>query len=315
MITDQAAISYAQKILNSRRIKYRELTARKIEEVYSKIPELRDLEAEISSASAQNIINRLNGFPEVSVDELEAKRDALLKDAGYDDSVFKEEHYCSLCGDTGYINGEPCECYNALLTEYKQEELNKVSPLSLSRFEDFSLRYYPEKSKENPKVSPRRLMELNYDICKSYAEQFPTKDNLILTGSAGLGKTHLALSIANRVTERGYEVFYCSAASIFNTLEDEKYGRKSGSTLSSLKNCDLLVLDDLGAEHLTSSIVSSIYDLLNSRINAEKSTVITTNITENADFSRRYPEKIASRLLYCFKILPFIGEDIRKLKS
>ncbi|MBR2671211.1 MAG: ATP-binding protein [Oscillospiraceae bacterium] len=315
MINDQAAVNYAQRILNSRRIRYRELTAKKIEEVYNAVPELRDLDSELSSLSAQNIINRLNGRPEVSLDDLEAKRVALLEAAGYDDSAFEEQHFCPLCRDTGYVNGEPCECYRSLLSDFEQEELNKVSPLALSRFEDFSLSYYPETSRENPKISPRRLMEFNYEICVDYAEDFPSRDNLMMTGSAGLGKTHLALSIANRVIERGYEVFYCSAASIFNTLEDEKYGRKTGTTLSNLKNCDLLVLDDLGAEHLTSSIVSSLYDLINSRINAEKPTIITTNITENADFSRRYPEKIASRLLYCFKILPFIGDDIRKLKS
>ena len=58
MINDQAAVNYAQRILNSRRIRYRELTAKKIEEVYNAVPELKDLDSELSSLSAQNKIGR-----------------------------------------------------------------------------------------------------------------------------------------------------------------------------------------------------------------------------------------------------------------
>ena len=315
MINDASAITYAQRILNGRRIRNAELTEKRVNAAYSKAPGLRDLDSRISYLSAQNIMAKLNGLPEADISALEKERAELMEKSGISESDFEPVHSCPLCGDTGYVGTEPCSCYKALLTEYEQQSINTVSPLALSNFEDFSLDYYPEKSEDGSGLRPRNNMKRILDICLDYASAFPKEgENLLMIGSAGLGKTHLALSIANRVIRSGYEVFYCSAASIFGVIEDEKYGRRQGATMSTLKSCDLLVLDDLGAEYLNAAIVSDIYDLLNSRINQRKCTVITTNLTDEDTFRRRYGEKISSRLLFCSRILPFTGKDIRKIK-
>ena len=315
MINDPSAIAYAQRILNERRIRSAEQTEKAVAAAYSKAPGLRELDSRISYLSAQNIMARLKDLPETDISGLEKERAELMEKSGVSESDFLPIHHCPLCDDSGYVGTEQCSCYKTLLTEYEQQSINNVSPLELSSFEDFSRDYYPEKSEDDPNLRPRNNMKRILDICLSYASQFPKEgENLLMIGSSGLGKTHLALSIANRVIDSGYEVFYCSAASIFGVVEDEKFGRRQGSTMSTLKSCDLLVLDDLGAEFLTAAIVADIYDLLNSRINQRKCTVITTNLTDADAFRRRYGEKISSRLLYCSRILPFTGKDIRKIK-
>ena len=75
------------------------------------------------------------------------------------------------------------------------------------------------------------------------------------------------------------------------------------------------MLDDLGAEFNGPFVTSALYDIINTRIIERRSTIYTSNIVEESDFMRRYGEKISSRLLGCCAILPFWGEDIRKLKA
>ena len=78
--------------------------------------------------------------------------------------------------------------------------------------------------------------------------------------------------------------------------------------------CDLLILDDLGTEMSTAFIPSALYTIINSRILSEKPTIISTNYTI-AQLSQRYTPQIASRLEGEYRLLPFAGSDIRKLKK
>ena len=77
--------------------------------------------------------------------------------------------------------------------------------------------------------------------------------------------------------------------------------------------CDLLILDDLGTEMTTAFVQSALYQLLNSRLLAGRSTIISTNLDPD-QIGRRYSAQIMSRLEGEFELLPFIGQDIRRLK-
>ena len=81
-----------------------------------------------------------------------------------------------------------------------------------------------------------------------------------------------------------------------------------------LKECDLLLLDDLGAEFESTFYVSCLYELINSRTGYGKPTIVNTNLS-GAELKKRYSDRIVSRL-YSMKTLVFSGEDIRmKLKK
>ena len=78
-------------------------------------------------------------------------------------------------------------------------------------------------------------------------------------------------------------------------------------------SCDLLILDDLGTEMTTSFVISALYQILNTRLMTEKSTILNTNLNP-VEIARRYSAQIASRIEGEYRLLPFFGEDIRKLK-
>ena len=178
-------------------------------------------------------------------------------------------------------------------------------------FDNFSLSYY-EKDKAD-------LDRARYALsrAKSYAEGFgPASGNLLLVGGTGLGKTHLSTAIARTVLERGYDVVY---ETIGNVMADFEYDRfKAGYGVTEMKGerylaCELLVLDDLGTEQTTPFVTSTLYHLINTRLNHGKQTVINTNLA-GSELKEQYGERIASRLLGEYELLFLSGQDIRMQK-
>jgi len=78
-------------------------------------------------------------------------------------------------------------------------------------------------------------------------------------------------------------------------------------------DCDLLIIDDLGTEVNNQFTASVIYNVLTSRINSKKSTIINTNLSHN-ELRERYADRITSRLFGEFRPLLFTGRDIRRQK-
>lgn len=228
---------------------------------------------------------------------------------------YKVAYKCDKCLDKGYLDGKYCDCVlnAAKLLQYKK--LSSVAPFDECSFDSFSLDYYPDD--KTAKVSPRLRMEKNLNYLKKYSNAFPTGENLLLFGGAGLGKTHLSIAIASEVINKGYGVFYCSAEYLMAHLERERFGRNTDSSVSfsdAVNDCDLLVLDDLGTEFLNQFTKSQIYDIINTRLLMKKPTIINTNLTME-EIEQRYTPRISSRLIGNYKPILFEGNDIRQLKD
>ena len=154
-----------------------------------------------------------------------------------------------------------------------------------------------------------------YNYCKAYAEDFTTKSkNLLMMGATGLGKTHLSLAIANKVIEKGYDVYYDSIQNIMDKLEREHFGRlpREESIKEDILSCDLLIIDDLGVEFSTQFTVAELHNIINTRILRCLPTIISTNL-ELGDIEKQYSQRIASRIIGTSMPLRFCGSDIRQM--
>ena len=185
-------------------------------------------------------------------------------------------------------------------------------------FETFSLSWYSDTYDPALGISPRKNMARILEICRSYAETFSQDSgSLLLTGDPGLGKTFLSAAIAREVGGKGYSVVYDTAAHVFEQFEAQKFSREEDEETSAdverVLQCDLLILDDLGTEMVTAFVQSALYRIVNTRLMEKKSTILNTNLTPG-ELGRRYSPQIASRIEGEYQILPFLGEDIRKLK-
>ena len=79
-------------------------------------------------------------------------------------------------------------------------------------------------------------------------------------------------------------------------------------------DCDLLIIDDLGTELTNAFVSSQLFLILNQRIQAKKSTLISTNLALPA-FAETYSERVISRITSQFQLIQFFGNDIRLQKK
>ncbi len=312
----------ASRIIDERRDKAFETFRVNKEIAYDKIPELIDIDNELSSSRfmiSSAVINR-GADLQNSLDEIKErnnllleKKRTLLKANGFSKDFLSIPYYCKKCNDSGYVDAMPCDCLKEILDKIKKEEAAEKANENTVTFEDFDLKYYPESLNGIP---CKKIMSQTLESCRGYAENFSTaSSNLLIFGGTGIGKTHISLAISKVVSEKGYNVIYMSAPDLFSALEKERFNQeKPMYNMENITSCDLLVIDDLGAEFTTSFTVSALYNIINTRLLSELPTIITANLVPS-ELTSRYSERIASRILGCFEHLRFVGNDIRILKK
>ncbi len=241
---------------------------------------------------------------------------AKLSELGLSEDYLLPEYTCKRCCDKGYIAGERCDCLKELLDKYTVNELNRECKIKLKSFAEFDIRYYPETitTKSGATVEARALMEEQLKYCIDYAKRFSVDSpSVFMIGGTGLGKTFLSSCIAKEIISKGYSVAFDSIQNYLREIEKEHFGKSNDDTLETLLKADLLILDDLGSEFTTSFNSSVIYNIINSRTNQGKPTIISTNLSLD-ELDKRYDDRIISRLTGMFKPLRFIGNDIRQIK-
>lgn len=306
--------------LTQRRDENQRILEQRREEIYSKLPEYRELSIRLADTGRKLVsIIMDGGDTAAAVAELEQENRTtsramkqLLTAAGYPEDYLQPIYTCPRCHDKGTVDGKWCGCFRRLMLEAAARELNQNSPLELSSFDTFRLEYYPENIDPQLHVSQRRIMQHNLEYCQKYASEFSTgSDSILMCGATGLGKTHLSLAIASVVLERGFSVIYGSMPELMRIIEKEYFGRSDKDTLSALAGCDLLILDDLGAEMSKELYTSTIYEIVNGRICRGLPMIVSTNY-DAPELRDHYPDKICSRLL-SMHTLRFCGSDIRRI--
>lgn len=294
---------------------YRIQCARK-DEIYRKIPRIREIEESISSfsmAQAEKLFlseERDSADPNALEDlrrglaSLRQEKELLLKQNGYPADYLEMHYTCPVCRDTGYVGSRKCGCFHReeIRLLYSSSRLEEA--LAKENFAALSFDVYDEEQKA--------AMPAIIDACRLFISTFDDKfQNLMLYGPVGTGKTFLTNCIAKELLDRSHSVVYFTAFQLFELLspshtEENDLRQRSEAVLDS----DLLILDDLGTEMLNTFTVSRLFQVLNERALRRRSTIISTNLSLK-DFRDLYSERIFSRITSSYTLLKFTGSDIR----
>ncbi|MBQ5884346.1 MAG: ATP-binding protein [Clostridia bacterium] len=310
----------AEAELKKRRDNAEQLADMRRKQLITKFPELLEIENTIRDAALE-VIKGLGSGKTVNVESLAEKnlsaqkeKSELLKKNGYPEDYLEPQYSCKLCNDSGILGGKLCSCHLELLKKISMSEYSCSSVLAVSTFDTFDLKYYSTEKDKNVGYSPREYMEASVDFLKSYCDNFnKNSGSFFFTGGTGLGKTHLSLAVMNKVTEKGYSVFYGSADNIIKQMEKERFGRSNGDIEEEIENADLLIIDDLGTEFKTAFSETAVYQLINNAILNSKPMIISSNLSIT-ELEERYGQRVVSRL-NSFEVINFIGTDIRQIKK
>lgn len=292
-------------------------------EVYTRVPELRSIDAQLRALMSQVISaslkkgeaakREIDALSEKSLMLCGEKAESLVA-AGFPANYLDDVYSCALCRDTGYTHkGAVCSCLMKLYEEEKAAYLSSIPGHEGDSFSAFSLDYY--------QGADREIMAMTLESCRSYALGFGEDSrNLLFRGGTGLGKTFLSGCVAKAVSDKGYSVVYETAGDAFAAFEDRKFSRDpalaeaAGERVRRILDCQLLILDDLGTEMSTSFTHSALYNIVNSRLTSGKKTIISTNLSAS-EMAERYTPQVMSRIGGEYDTVPFRGRDIRAIKK
>jgi DNA replication protein DnaC len=140
------------------------------------------------------------------------------------------------------------------------------------------------------------------------------KENVILLGPAGVGKTHLAISLAVKAAEKGRRIYFCTLSDlVLSLVEAEKQGRLR-ERLAILRNPSLLIVDEIGYLPITASGTNLFFQLVNARY--EKASMILTSNKSFKEWGEVFGDSVAAaamldRLLHHCHIVNIKGNSYR----
>lgn len=202
---------------------------------------------------------------------------------------------------------EPCGCQGDLRRQQRLASANIPK-----RYEHCSLATFREKS--TVLRNARRRVQEFVDLWPNTTEG----KGLLLMGGCGVGKTHLAVAALLEIINSGkpgrllFSNFQDLIQEIHASFDSDQNATK-GEILRPLLEVDLLVLDELGSQKPTMFVQDTLYYVINSRYNAQLSTIFTTNYFDrSADakeetLEQRIGTRLRSRLAEMAERIEFTG--------
>jgi DNA replication protein DnaC len=227
-----------------------------------------------------------------------------------------KETVCEKCGDTGVVySGDVawrCSCRNG---GGKRQQAVIPPELQNHNFEGFKIDYYDGVHRERA----ARALQVARQFVKEYL-QSKISQGIMFTGGVGAGKTYLAAAIANDLLDRGAWVQFLVVPEFLDDLRaallhnaGDFHGPDDVALLDSIRQVEVLILDDLGAHNYTEWTCNKLYSLLNYRLNHQLPVIITSNLSLE-ELEVYLGERTTSRIVQMCHIYRLtVDRDIRHI--
>ncbi len=304
--------------------------------LYEKIPELGRIDTQLKELSANMAINAFNHsidseemfrIAEEKIKILQAKRASILTDNDYAPDYLDYIYTCKECKDRGYVKNKACKCFKQKVFERGARVSNLHTLMQFENFENFDFSLYSDRELEDGHILKTENTPSLRDYMHSvvhFLKLFVKDENLgvYIYGDTGVGKTFLCSSVCKYAVEAGKFVEYYSMKSLVEVLDNYRFNNVSKfskpeddefkKAYQDIYSCDILIIDDLGSELRSRNVVSELFFIINERLNFQKKTIISSNISLEG-IATVYEERTASRILGNYIHFPIEGKDLRQV--
>lgn len=313
------------RLYDAKRLRIYHEKNRRQNDVYEKLPRIKEIDNAISSLSINTAKALLISEDNSCIDRFKEQMVALKKEKeellskNFPPDFLEPEYDCPDCLDTGFIENERCHCFKERIIEALYEQSNLKEILSNENFNTFNLRLYGNDTVDSTTgLTPLENITRALDAANDFIDTFNTEHkNLFIYGATGVGKTFLTNCIAKKLMDNSSSVIYTSAIKLFDILADTTFGRNSNDSDAlyfNIFDCDLLIIDDLGTELVNGFTASQLFNCINQRYLNHKSVIISTNLSLS-DIRETYSERVFSRITSNYTLIKIFGDDLRLKRS
>lgn len=141
------------------------------------------------------------------------------------------------------------------------------------------------------------------------------KENILITGSTGVGKSYLASALGHQACQLGYRTLYFNAQKLFAKLKMMKADGSYTKEIDRIEKYDLLILDDFGLQPLDTAARMSLLEIIEDR-HAKRSTIISSQLPVGKWYEvigeSTIADAVLDRMVHSAHRLELKGETLRK---
>lgn len=257
------------------------------------------------------------------ISESEAERLAEGDHIGEDGLV-----YCGKCGsrkqlrvkfgDKTHVVRCVCKCESKELEEKKKQEEYEEQMRRINRLKEASMMDKKYREVTFDKYEVREENKKVFEMAKKYVDRFQDmykkNQGLLLYGPVGTGKSFTAACIGNYLLDNAKPVIMTSFVKI---LQDIWENDREAEYITILNSASLLIVDDLGTERETDYALEKVYNIIDSRVRANKPMIITSNLELNdmMECEDIRKKRIYDRILECCYPMYVGGKSFRMMKA
>jgi DNA replication protein DnaC len=176
-------------------------------------------------------------------------------------------------------------------------------------------RFRYKTSIEQIEYSVQRGIDKNQIHRLADGEFIHKKENILITGSTGTGKSFLASAIGNQACLLGFKVLYTNATRLFAQLKISKADGSSIKELMKIERQDLLILDDFGIQPFDQASRASLLEIIEDR-HGKRSTIITSQLPvkqwHDVIGEKTIADAVLDRIVHNAGRIELKGESLRK---